>query len=117
MFDIFYIDINKSLVMYGHNQAIHYQAFIIIVIITTTIIIIIVIIIITIIKGLNFAIPPKKLKFENYLLPLEILFQDVCDNSNRLSDDDCLLDLKCKIKDVGLSSFKWYNKKIIVSKK
>ena len=58
-------------------------------------------------KGLNFAIPPKKLKFENYLLPFEILFRDVCNNSNKVSDDDCLLDLKCKIKDVGLSSLRW----------
>ena len=62
-------------------------------------------------KGLNFAIPPKKLKFENYILPFEILFRYVCHNSNKVSDDDCLLDLKCKIKDVGLSSFRWYNKK------
>ena len=61
-------------------------------------------------KGLNFAIPPKKLKFENYILPFEILFRYVCHNSNKVSDDDCLLDLKCKIKDVGLSSFRWYNK-------
>ena len=39
------------------------------------------------------------------------MFRYVCDNSNKVSDDDCLLDLKCKIKDVGLSSFRWYNKK------
>ena len=25
-------------------------------------------------KGLNFALPSKKLKFENYLLPFELLF-------------------------------------------
>ena len=62
-------------------------------------------------KGINFAIPPKKLKFENYLLLFETLFRDVCDNSNKVSDDDCLLDVKCKIKDIGLSSFRWYNKK------
>ena len=62
-------------------------------------------------KGLNFAIPPKKLKFENYLLPFEILFRNVCNNSNKVSDDDYLLDLKCKIKDVGLSSLRSYNKR------
>ena len=62
-------------------------------------------------KGINFAIPPKKLKFENYLLLFETLFRDVCDNSNKVSDDDCLLDVKCKTKDIGLSSFRWYNKK------
>ena len=39
------------------------------------------------------------------------MFRYVCDNSNKVSDDDCLLDLKRKIKDVGLSSFRWYNKK------
>ena len=62
-------------------------------------------------KWLNFTILPKNLKFENYLLPFEILFQNVCSNSNKVSDDVCLLDLKCKIKDVGLSSFSWYKKK------
>ena len=36
-------------------------------------------------KGLNFPIPPKKLKFENYLFQFEILFQDVSDNSNKVS--------------------------------
>ena len=61
-------------------------------------------------KGLKFKIPPKKFKFENYLFLSEILFWDVCNNSKTVSDDDCLLDLKCKIKDVALSSFRWYNK-------
>ena len=42
---------------------------------------------------------------------LKILFRDVCENSNKVSNGDCLLDLKCKVKDVGLSSFTWYNKK------
>ena len=51
------------------------------------------------------------MKFENYLLPFEILFRDVCDNLKNVSDNDCLLDVKCKIRDVGLSSFRWYNKK------
>ena len=51
------------------------------------------------------------MKFENYLLPFEILFQDVCDNWNNVSDDDCFLNLNCKIKDVDSSSFRWYNKK------
>ena len=62
-------------------------------------------------KGLNFVIPPKKMKFENELLPFEILLLDVCDNSDKVTDADCLLDLKCKIKDVGLSSLRSYNKK------
>ena len=44
-------------------------------------------------------------------MPFEILFRDVCNNSNKVSDDNCLLDLKCKIEDVGLSSLGWYNKR------
>ena len=28
-------------------------------------------------KGLNFSLPPKKLKFENHLLPFELLYRDV----------------------------------------
>ena len=62
-------------------------------------------------KGLNVAIPPKKFKFENFFLPFEILFRDVCDSSDKVGDDHCLLHLKCKIKDVGVLSFRWYNKK------
>ena len=38
------------------------------------------------------------------------MFQDVCDNSNKIGDDDCLLDFKCNNKDVGLSSFRWYKR-------
>ena len=33
-------------------------------------------------KELNFAIPTKKSKFDNYLLLFEILFGDVCDNES-----------------------------------
>ena len=51
------------------------------------------------------------MKLENYLLLFEILLLDVSDSSNKVIDDDCLLDLKCKIKDVGLLSFRLYNKK------
>ena len=61
-------------------------------------------------EGLNFVIPPKKMKFENELLPSEILLLEVCDNSDKVRDADCLLNLKCKIKDVGLSSLRSYNK-------
>ena len=28
-------------------------------------------------KGLNFSLPPKKLKFDNYLLPFEVLYRDI----------------------------------------
>ena len=59
-------------------------------------------------KGLNFALTPKKLKFENYLLPFELLFRNICDENQR---NESILHLKSKIKDVGLSSFRLYNKK------
>ena len=59
-------------------------------------------------KGLNFAIPLKKLKFENYLLPFELLFRNISDENQR---NKSILHLKSKIKDVGLSSFRLYNKK------
>ena len=59
-------------------------------------------------KGLNFALPPKRLRFENYLLPFELLYRDVYDSENK---DESLLHLKSKVKDVGLSSYRIYNKK------
>ena len=59
-------------------------------------------------KGLNFALPPKDLKFENYLLLFELLFGNVYESSDK---DKPLLHRKSKIKDVGLSSYRVYNKK------
>ena len=58
-------------------------------------------------KGLNFSLPPKKLKFENHLLPSELLCRDVLQNDDNKYE---LLHLKSKIKDTGLSSFRLYNK-------
>ena len=60
-------------------------------------------------KGLNFSLTPQKLKFENHLLPFELLYRDVINDERK--DDDALMHLKSKIKDVGLSSFRLYNKK------
>ena len=34
-------------------------------------------------KGLNFALPPKDLKFENYVLPFEQLFRNVYESSDK----------------------------------
>ena len=59
-------------------------------------------------KGLNFALPPKKLKYENYLLPFELLYREVLLNHE---NDNTLIHLKSRIRDVGLSSFSVYNKK------
>ena len=60
-------------------------------------------------KGLNFSFPPKKIKFENHLLPFELLYRDVLHDGNDI--DDSIIHLKSKIKNVGLSSFRFYNKK------
>ena len=45
---------------------------------------------------------------QDYLLPFELLFRDICDENQR---NESILHLKSKIKDVGLSSFRLYNKK------
>ena len=50
-------------------------------------------------KGLNFSLPPKRLKFENYLPPFELLYRDTYES---------LLHLISKIKDVGLSPHRIY---------
>ena len=57
---------------------------------------------------MNFALPSKGHKFENYLLPFELLFRNIYETSER---DESLLYLKSKIKDCGLSSYRVYNKK------
>ena len=54
------------------------------------------------VKG-YFALPPKDLKFENYLLPFELLLRKVYESSD---EDDSLLHLNSKIKDVRLSSYR-----------
>ena len=59
-------------------------------------------------KGLNFALPPKRMQFHDYLLPFELLFRDVM---NEKVSNEKLLNLKSRIKDIGLSSFRTYNKK------
>lgn len=57
-------------------------------------------------KGLKFSLPLNKLKFDNHLLPFESLYRDVLQDDNNKNKN-----LKSKIKDVGLSSFRLYNKK------
>ena len=59
-------------------------------------------------KGLNFALPAKKLKYADYLLPFELLYRDI--NQLNVPKDE-LIFLKSKIKEVGLSSYRIYNKK------
>ena len=62
-----------------------------------------------VLQGLNFSLPPKKLKFEKYLLRFELLYKDVLHYERDINES--LIHLKSKIKDVGLSSFRFYNKK------
>ena len=59
------------------------------------------------IKGLNFAIPPKKRKYENYMIHYELLYQDLskCDISN-----EKLFHAKNELRNLAFSSFKFYNK-------
>ena len=58
---------------------------------------------------MNFSLPLQKLKFENHLLPFELLYRDVLDDEKK--DDDALMHLKSNVKDIGLSSFRFYHKK------
>ena len=53
-------------------------------------------------KGLNFALPPKKLNYADYLTPYELLFRDI----KELSVDDSILErIKVDMKKIYLSSF------------
>ena len=63
-------------------------------------------------KGLNFAIPPDKLEYSDYLLPFELLYCDIKDLD--LPNEKTNF-LKAKIKDCALLSFKLYNEKGAVS--
>ena len=59
-------------------------------------------------KGLNFSLSPKKLKFENHLLPFDLLYRNVLQD---YVNEDKTPHLKSKIKDISLSSFRLCNKK------
>ena len=63
-------------------------------------------------KSLNFAIPPDKLGYSDYLLLFELLWPDIknIDLPNEKTNF-----LKAKIKDCALSSFKLYNENGAVS--
>ena len=60
------------------------------------------------VKGLNFCLPPKQLKYANYLVHFELFYRDMR-NLKILSNED--LDfVKTKTKATALSSFRQYNK-------
>ena len=60
-------------------------------------------------KGLNFTIPPKKIKIEDYCVPFEILFQNL-KKDHTLSPENFEY-TKTKLKETCFSSCRFYNKK------
>ena len=60
------------------------------------------------IKGLNFALPPKKPRYEDYMLPFELLYRDI--SKFDVKNDD-LLFAKNELRNIAYTSFKTYNKK------
>ena len=59
-------------------------------------------------KALKFSLPPKRLKFKNYLLPFELLHGDVYDSDNK---DESLLYLISKTKEFALHHTEFITKK------
>ena len=60
------------------------------------------------VKGLNFCLPCKQLKYADYLVHFELFYKDIS-NLEILSNDD--LDfVKTETKETALSSFRQYNK-------
>ena len=57
-------------------------------------------------KGLNFAIPPKRLDYADYMLPSELLFRDI--NKNEMPNEDKKF-IKSRLKDSAFTSFQSYN--------
>ena len=60
-------------------------------------------------KGLNFVLPPKKLRHEDYLLNFELLFRNVVGSKSVKNNEFELF--KCKLRTLSLQSLKFYNRK------
>ena len=60
-------------------------------------------------KGLNYALSPKNLKYEDYLLNFELLFHSV--NGDNYSKDGKMDNFKFELRNTAYSSFKFYNRK------
>ena len=56
-------------------------------------------------KGLNFATPPKKLKYEDFMLPFELLYRDI----EKTDKNEELVFAKNELRNIAFSSFKSYN--------
>ena len=59
------------------------------------------------IKGLNFAIPPKKIEYSKFLLPFELPFRDIKSNSESSVD---LANVKGRLQDTAFTSYAGFNK-------
>ena len=59
-------------------------------------------------KGLNFAIPPKRLDYADHMLPFELLFRDI--NKSEMPNEDKEF-IKSRLKDSAHTSFRSYNYK------
>ena len=59
------------------------------------------------IKGLNFALPPKKLKYEDYMLPFELLYRDFHTFDKK---EEEIVFARNELRQIASSSFKTYNK-------
>ena len=59
------------------------------------------------IKGLNFAIPPKKIEYSKFLLPFELLFRDIKANIESSVD---LASAKARLQDTAFTSYTGFNK-------
>ena len=60
------------------------------------------------VKDLNFCLPPKQLKYADYLVHFELFYRDIR-NLEILSNEDLDV-MKTKPKETALSSFRQYNK-------
>ena len=60
-------------------------------------------------KGLNFALPPKKLRYEDYLLNFELLFRNTLE-SKSVKDGE-MEEFKSKLKTLSFTSLRFYNRK------
>ena len=59
------------------------------------------------IRGLNFAIPPKKIEHSKFLLPIEFLFRDM-KSSTEYSVDSA--SIKARLKDTAFTSYSTFDK-------
>ena len=57
---------------------------------------------------LNFALPPKKLHYEDYMLPFELLYRDFYSLDKKVEE---IAFVKNELRHIAYSSYKMYNKK------